>query len=125
MNMGAVEDALTAVGAFGPGGRGKSVNVPYTDVRPCLSNNTLNPTAIQLNLSDAIQMTNGGTGPYHSDLLLITSGRGTRAPAIARVNPAPPHNVTVLLDNYYGRQFTSLNDIKVHPSGKIFFTDVT
>ncbi|EEB97353.1 hypothetical protein MPER_03344, partial [Moniliophthora perniciosa FA553] len=24
-----------------------------------------------------------------------------------------------------GRQFNSLNDIKVHPSGKIFFTDVT
>ncbi|KAK0199834.1 D-lactonohydrolase-like protein [Desarmillaria ectypa] len=76
-------------------------------------------------LPDTIQMTNGGTGPYKSSLLLITSGRGPLPPSIALVNPHPPHNVTVLLDNYFGRQFNSLNDIKVHPSGKIFFTDVT
>ncbi|PBK88987.1 D-lactonohydrolase-like protein [Armillaria gallica] len=76
-------------------------------------------------LPDTIQMTNGGTGPYKSSLLLITSGRGPLPPSIALVNPNPPHNVTVLLDNYFGRQFNSLNDIKVHPSsGKIFFTDV-
>jgi gluconolactonase len=68
-------------------------------------------------------MTNGGTGPYKSSLLLIASGRGPRPPTIALVNPNPPHNTTVLLDNYFGRQFNSLNDIKVHPSGKIFFTD--
>jgi hypothetical protein len=30
----------------------------------------------------------------------------------------------VLLNNFFGRQFNSLNDIKVHPSGKLFFTDV-
>jgi len=28
------------------------------------------------------------------------------------------------LDNFFGRQFNSLNDIKIHPSGKLFFTDV-
>lgn len=82
------------------------------------------PSSIQVELSDAIQMTNGGTGPYKSSLLLITSGRGTRPPSIALVNSKSPHNVTVLLDNYFGRQFNSLNDIKVHPSGKLFFTDV-
>lgn len=69
-------------------------------------------------------MTNGGTGPYHSNLLFINSGRGPHPPTIALVNPSPPHNATILLDNYYGRQFNSLNDIKVHPSGSIFFTDV-
>ncbi len=71
-------------------------------------------------------MTNGGTGLYKGSLLLITSGRGMRPPSIALVNPREPHDVTVLLDNFFGRQFNSLNDIKVHPSsGKIFFTDVT
>lgn len=69
-------------------------------------------------------MTNGGTGPYRSSLLLVTSGRGPRPPSIALVNSSPPYNVTVLLDNFFGRQFNSLNDIKVHPSGKLFFTDV-
>ena len=71
-------------------------------------------------------MTNGGTGPYHGDLLLITSGRGDLPPSIVRVNPDPPFNTTVLLDNFLGRQFNSLNDIKVHPvSGALFFTDPT
>lgn len=69
-------------------------------------------------------MTNGGTGPYKGSLLLVTSGRGDLPPSLALVNPNPPHNVTILLDNFFGRQFNSLNDVKVHPSGKIFFTDV-
>ncbi|KAJ3933060.1 MAG: D-lactonohydrolase-like protein [Lentinula lateritia] len=102
ISMREVEAALS-VNATGP------VNVPIT----------------QLNLSDSIQMTNGGTGPYNSSLLLVTSGRGSLPPSIVLVNPLPPYNATVLLDNYFGRQFVSLNDIKVHPTnGKLFFTDV-
>ncbi|PFH47565.1 hypothetical protein AMATHDRAFT_67542 [Amanita thiersii Skay4041] len=86
---------------------------------------SVNVTVTKFDLPETIQMTNGGTGPYHSNLLLINSGRGPLPPNIALVNPSPPHNATVLVDNYYGRQFNSLNDIKVHPSGNIFFTDVT
>jgi gluconolactonase len=68
-------------------------------------------------------MTNGGTGPYNGSLLLITSGWGSLPPSLVLVNPRSPYNTTVLLNNYYGRQFNSLNDGKIHPSGKIFFTD--
>jgi len=92
------------------------------------SSNTsaVNVTVTKLDLPESIQMTNGGTGPFHGSLLLVNSGRGPRPPSIALVNPQPPNNVTVLLDNFFGRQFNSLNDIKVHPtSGKLFFTDVT
>lgn len=71
-------------------------------------------------------MTNGGTGPLRGDLLLINSGRGNLPPSLTLVNPRAPHNTTVLLDNFFGRQFNSLNDVKIHPqTGKIFFTDVT
>lgn len=85
-------------------------------------------------------MTNGGTGPYKGKVLLVTSGRAELPPSIVLVDPHPPYNVTVLLDNFFGtplsvskhlthlgqgRQFNSLNDIKVHPSGNIFFTDPT
>ncbi|KAJ3505757.1 hypothetical protein NLJ89_g7250 [Agrocybe chaxingu] len=77
-------------------------------------------------LNSSLRMTNGGTGPYKSSLVLITSGRGPLPPSIVLVNPAAPHNTTVVLDNFFGRQFNSLNDIKVHPkSGAFFFTDVT
>lgn len=68
-------------------------------------------------------MTNGGTGPYNGSLLLITSGRGNRPSSIVAVHPKSPYNTTVLLNNFYGRQFNSLNDAKIHPSGKIFVTD--
>ncbi|KAF8981866.1 calcium-dependent phosphotriesterase [Cyathus striatus] len=101
--------------------------ISMKDVETALAKNesNINVHVTELDLPDTIQMTNGGTGPYKGNLLFITSGRGPRPPSIALVNPVSPHNVTVLLDNYLGRQFNSLNDIKVHPSGKIFFTDVT
>lgn len=81
---------------------------------------------LELDLPDSIQMTNGGTGPYKGSLLLVNSGRGVLPPSIALVDPDEPRNSTVILDNFLGRQFNSLNDVKVHPaSKKIFFTDVT
>ncbi|PPQ88202.1 hypothetical protein CVT25_005167 [Psilocybe cyanescens] len=106
ISMQAVETALQDLKA----GSGTAVNVSVTEVV----------------LPDTIQMTNGGTGPLKSSLVLITSGRGPLPPSIALVNPNAPHNVTVLLDNFFGRQFNSLNDIKIHPAtGALFFTDVT
>ncbi|PCH42931.1 calcium-dependent phosphotriesterase [Wolfiporia cocos MD-104 SS10] len=72
-------------------------------------------------------MTWGATGPYHSSLVLINMGRtGTAPSSLSLVNPLPPHNATIVLDNYFGREFNSVNDGKIHrQSGKIFFTDVT
>ncbi|KAJ3571723.1 hypothetical protein NP233_g3565 [Leucocoprinus birnbaumii] len=102
LSLAAAEKALQASG-------GKAVNVPVTHVP----------------LSDSVQMTNGGTGPFKGDIILINSGRGTLPPNIVLVNPRPPNNVTVLLNNFYGRQFNSLNDIRVYPGTDIlFFTDV-
>lgn len=71
-------------------------------------------------------MTNGGTGPFFGQLVLVNSGRGPLPPSLALVNPKPPHNTTILLDNFFGRQFNSLNDVKIYPgTNKLFFTDVT
>ncbi|KAF9463466.1 calcium-dependent phosphotriesterase [Collybia nuda] len=101
------------------------ISMKDVDAAIAANQSTIEVPVTTLDLPETVQMTNGGTGPYKSSLLLITSGRGPRPPSIALVNPKAPHNVTVLLDNFFGRQFNSLNDIKVHPSGKIFFTDVT
>ena len=71
-------------------------------------------------------MTNGGTGPLHGKLVFANSGRGPLPPSLVLVDPADPSDTTVLLDNFFGRQFNSLNDVKIHPrTGKLFFTDVT
>jgi gluconolactonase len=77
-----------------------------------------------LDLSDTVQMVNGGTGPYKGNLLFVTSGRALLPPSVVLVNPSSPFNTTVLLDNFYGRQFNSLNDVKILPGTDIvFFTD--
>lgn len=79
----------------------------------------------QIPLADNIQMTNGGT-PFRGNILLINSGRGPLPSNIALLNPYPPYNSTILLDNFFGRQFNSLNDAKIHPKTQaIFFTDST
>ncbi|EKM77645.1 hypothetical protein AGABI1DRAFT_77188 [Agaricus bisporus var. burnettii JB137-S8] len=95
---------------LGSGGNNKTVNVPIT----------------QIPLSDSIQMTSGGTGPFNGNLMLSNSGRGPLPPTLALVNSKPPYNSTILLNNFYGRQYNSLNDVKVHPtSGNLFFSDTT
>jgi gluconolactonase len=84
----------------------------------------VNVTVTKLNLPYSVQMTNGGTGPYNSNLLFVNSGRGMLPPTVTLVNPLPPYNATVILDNFFGRQYNSINDVKIHrKSGNIFFTD--
>ncbi|KAG9317534.1 calcium-dependent phosphotriesterase [Chiua virens] len=52
--------------------------------------------------------------------------RALLPPSLVLANPSPPFNTTVMLDNFYGRQFNSLNDIKILPgSDLVFFTDPT
>ncbi|KAG0697465.1 hypothetical protein DFH29DRAFT_1071628 [Suillus ampliporus] len=102
------------------------INMTEVDMARASTTGDVNIQVQTLDLPDTVQMVNGGTGPYKGDLLFITSGRALLPPSIVRVNPNPPHNATVLLDNFLGRQFNSLNDIKILPGTDImFFTDPT
>ncbi|KAH7890432.1 hypothetical protein F5I97DRAFT_1933750 [Phlebopus sp. FC_14] len=102
------------------------VNMTEVDMALAASAGDVNVQIQTLNLPDTVQMVNGGTGPYKGNLLFITSGRALLPPSIVLVNPNPPYNATVLLDNFFGRQFNSLNDIKILPGTDImFFTDPT
>ncbi|TFK32977.1 calcium-dependent phosphotriesterase [Crucibulum laeve] len=102
--------------------------ISLTDVEKALlvasKDSVINVPVTALDIPDnTVQMANGGTGPYKGSLVIVTVGRGPRPPSVVLVNPESPHNTTVLLDNFFGRQFNSLDDVKVHPSGKFFFTD--
>lgn len=67
----------------------------------------------------------GGTN-YNGNILICGEGQGKKASALYAINPVAPYNATVLVDNYHGRQFNSLNDVNVNPrNGHIYFTDVT
>ncbi|KAH7920852.1 calcium-dependent phosphotriesterase [Leucogyrophana mollusca] len=102
------------------------INMTEVDEAIAANPEDVNVQIVTLNLSDTVQMVNGGTGLYKGNLLLVTSGRALLPPSVVLVNPNPPYNTTVLLDNFLGRQFNSLNDIKVLPGTDImFFTDPT
>ncbi|KAG0705378.1 hypothetical protein DFH29DRAFT_1032103, partial [Suillus ampliporus] len=100
------------------------INMTEVDMALASTTGDVNVQIQTIDLGDRVQMVNGGTGPYKGDLLFVTSGPGTRAPTVVLVNPSPPYNDTVLLDNFYGRQFNSINDVKVLPGTDIiYFTD--
>ncbi|KAF8844400.1 calcium-dependent phosphotriesterase [Paxillus ammoniavirescens] len=102
------------------------INMTEVDMALASTTGDVNVRVQAFNLSDTVQIVNGGTGPYKGNLLFVTAGRALLPPSIVVVNPSPPYNTTVLLDNFFGRQFNSLNDIKVLPGTDImFFTDPT
>ncbi|KAJ8582415.1 calcium-dependent phosphotriesterase [Rhizopogon salebrosus TDB-379] len=102
------------------------INMTEVDMALASTTGNVNVQVQTINLPDTVQMANGGTGPYKGNLLFVTSGRALLPPSIVLVNPNPPHNTTVLLDNFLGRQFNSLDDVKVLPGTDIiFFTDPT
>jgi gluconolactonase len=84
-------------------------SVPITVV------NTSNPQVIN---------PNGGTN-WKGNIIFAGEGQGDNVPsALYIMNPEPPYNTTTLLNNFFGRQFNSLNDLVVHPTnGDLYFTD--
>ncbi|ODO08633.1 gluconolactonase [Cryptococcus wingfieldii CBS 7118] len=69
---------------------------------------------------------NGGTA-YRGKIIFAGEGQGSDiAPALYEMDPNEPYDTTVILNNFFGRQFNSLNDIAVNPRNKeLYFTDVT
>ncbi|KAI1071816.1 hypothetical protein LB507_005401 [Fusarium sp. FIESC RH6] len=83
---------------------------------------------------------NGGIY-YKGEIIFAGEGQGDEVPsALYRMNPLPPYNTTskthnspprlivltwtALLNNYFGRQFNSLNDVGINPrNGDLYFTD--
>ncbi|KAF5020313.1 hypothetical protein F66182_7689 [Fusarium sp. NRRL 66182] len=67
---------------------------------------------------------NGGTN-YKGQIIFAGEGQGDKIPsALYLMNPQKPYNTTILFNNFFGRQFNSLNDVSVNPrNGEIYFTD--
>ncbi|KAI5448822.1 hypothetical protein NCC49_006343 [Naganishia albida] len=86
-----------------------------------------NVTLVEVpNAGNVLENVNGGAN-YRGQLVFMTEGRGDDIPSgITVTNPNAPYNSTVILNNFFGRQFNSLNDVAIHrPTGDLFFTDVT
>ncbi|KAL1877494.1 hypothetical protein Daus18300_002481 [Diaporthe australafricana] len=67
---------------------------------------------------------NGGTN-YKGNIVFAGEGQGADITStMFLMNPEAPFNTTVLFNNYFGRQFNSLNDVAVNPrNGELYFTD--
>lgn len=79
---------------------------------------------IQLVDAPAILNSNGATN-YRGQIVFAAEGQGDDLTSqLVVMNPEEPYNTTILLNNYFGRQFNSLNDVAVNPRNKeLYFTD--
>ncbi|KAF8954572.1 D-lactonohydrolase-like protein [Flammula alnicola] len=94
ISMKAVEAALQTLK---PGDNGTALQVPVTEV------------SIVPDLSAALRLAR------LPNSTLVVKNFSFSPPSISLMS-ACAHNTTVLLDNFFGRQFNSLNDIKIHPT---------
>lgn len=93
-------------------------------------------------INHASSLTCIGASNYKGQILFTGEGQGEKIPGtLYLMNPEEPYNTTgadsltsltrlqtdnipALVNNYFGRQFNSLNDVAVHPrTGEIYFTD--
>jgi gluconolactonase len=71
-----------------------------------------------------VPMANGGIN-YKDGILFCAQGTFERKSALIWMNITAPYDTRVLLDNFKGRRFNSLNDLVIHSDGSIWFTDPT
>lgn len=66
-----------------------------------------------------------GAANYRGQILYMAEGAGQgNTSAAVLMSPVEPYNTTVVLNNYFGRQFSSLNDVAVHPGNRdVYFVD--
>ncbi|KOS23358.1 Gluconolactonase [Escovopsis weberi] len=82
--------------------------------------------AIEVVSSEPAILNPNGAANFKGNIIFAGEGMGDKPSALYLMNPEPPYNVTTLVNNFYGRQFNSLNDVAVHPrTGGVYFTDVT
>jgi gluconolactonase len=67
-------------------------------------------------------MPNGGVN-YKEGILFCFQGTSTQPSSLIYMEPKAPYKTTTILDNFYGRQFNSINDVFVHSDGSFGFTD--
>ncbi|KAI1331019.1 gluconolactonase [Xylariaceae sp. FL0255] len=61
---------------------------------------------------------------YKGQILYAAEGQGNKPSELVLMNPVAPYNTTVLVNNFAGRQFNSLNDMSINPRNKdVYFTD--
>ncbi|TID20252.1 gluconolactonase precursor [Venturia nashicola] len=72
--------------------------------------------------TENVPMANGGIH-YKDGILFCAQGTLDQPGGIAFMQSKPPHKSHLLVQSYHGKPFNSPNDVVVHSSGSIWFTD--
>lgn len=123
------------------GNASATVDVVTVDASPAVINS--NGSCPRQYCSETFSLTSAaGATNYRGQIVFTGEGQGNEtAPALYLMNPREPYNTTgklttssylrcvltmstVLVNNFAGRQFNSLNDVAVNPrNGELYFTD--
>jgi gluconolactonase len=72
--------------------------------------------------TEHVPMANGGVN-YQSGILFCAQGTKSSPGGLAFMSSSPPYKPSMLLTDFYGRHFNSVNDVVVHSDTSIWFTD--
>jgi gluconolactonase len=72
--------------------------------------------------SNDIPMGNGGVN-YKDGILFCAQGSMTLPSGLYEMSASSPYTSKLLLSDFYGRPFNSVNDVVIHSDGSIWFTD--
>jgi gluconolactonase len=72
--------------------------------------------------SNEIPMANGGIN-YKDGILFCAQGSETLPSGLYHMSGSPPYTSKLLISDFYGRPFNSVNDVVVHSDDSIWFTD--
>jgi gluconolactonase len=76
----------------------------------------------QLDENGIIPMPNGATRYGDDKVLVCSQGKNATGSSLYVLDPVTG-DISLLIDNWFGLNFNSLNDVVVHPDGTILFTD--
>ncbi|RDW81825.1 hypothetical protein BP6252_02937 [Coleophoma cylindrospora] len=73
--------------------------------------------------SSAIPMGNGGVNYGEDSILFCAQGSHSLPSGLYIMDAHPPYTTSMLISDFHGRPFNSVNDVVVHTDGSIWFTD--
>lgn len=95
--------------------------VQITKVKLGRDSNT--PTTYEEVDSSTIPMGNGGVNYGTDSILFCAQGSHSLPSGLYSMESRPPYAVNLLISDFHGRPFNSVNDVVVHSDGSIWFTD--
>jgi gluconolactonase len=73
--------------------------------------------------SSPIPFANGGVNYGSDSILFCAQGSHSLPSGLYAMTASPPYTVSLVVSDFHGRAFNSVNDVVIHSDGSIWFTD--